>query len=59
MPPVEAPKRVPRRRMTRRLSWANVVEAQGESRRRDTTQNCSPYERLVIAADLPIYDGKD
>jgi hypothetical protein len=28
VPPVEVPKRVPRRRMTRWLSWANVVEVQ-------------------------------
>ena len=59
MSPMEAPKRVTKRNATPSLSRANAVEAQGVSRRRDTAQNCSPYGRLVIAADLPIYDGKD
>ena len=61
VPPVEAPKRVPRRSTTRWLSCANVVEAQGESPGRDTAQNCSSYAygQLLIAADLPVYDRQD
>jgi hypothetical protein len=59
VPPVETPKRGPRRGETRRLSCANVVEAQGESRGWDTAQNCSRAGRLLIAVDLPVYEGWD
>jgi hypothetical protein len=54
VPPVEGPKRVPKRNATSGLRRANVVEAQGESRGRDTAQDCSLRGQLVIAVDLPV-----
>jgi hypothetical protein len=39
------------------LSRENVAEEQGESRGRDTAQNCSLFGRLLIVADLPVGDA--
>jgi hypothetical protein len=54
VPPMEVPKRGPERSMTRWLSRGNVVETQGESRRRDAAQNSSRAGRLLITDELSV-----
>lgn len=55
--PVEAAKRVPRRRITRCLSWENVVEVQVDLGG-GYSPKLLPGRALQIAVDLPVYDGQ-
>jgi hypothetical protein len=52
--PVQAPRRAPRRKVIVALACANVLKAQGETPRPDTTHNCAPGSRLAVAVDLPV-----
>jgi len=40
------------------LSCTNVIEAQADLDGGIQLKDCSPYGRLLIAADLPVYDGQ-
>jgi hypothetical protein len=54
VPPVEVPKRVPRRRMTRWLSWANVVEVQVDLEGRAPTCASIPPRAASGAGCSPL-----
>jgi len=52
-------KRVPTRNIILALACTNVIEAQGETPRPDTSQDCSLVGRLSIVADLLIAGSVD